>query len=453
MIVMKFGGSSVGDAPRIRTVLDLVRRELPRKPIVVASAHKGVTNLLVKTGERAKAGEVDLAELERIHYTIADELGVSREPLKGLLAELAALLRGISLVRELSPRSTDYVLSFGERLACRTIAAFFEKSGLPAEVLDAGEIGLITDDQFGEARPLPEHEARLHQALDGYVDRTGKVAVVTGFIGKNRAGDITTLGRNGSDYSAAIVGAAIRAEAIQIWTDVDGVMTADPSIIPEALPIARMSFSEASEVAFYGGKVLHPATLIPAVRKGIPVRVLNTFRPDAPGTVISEEGTRSEGVVKSIVYKEKQTIVNIESSRMLGQSGFMQRIFEVFGRLGVSVNLVSTSEVSVSVTTGQAKRLPEAEVALRQFADVSIEPGKSVVCVVGEGMRSTPGVSGDIFDAVKEAGSNVLMISQGATHINISFVVDDADVKRVVQCLHDKFFAGRKALRPAGTVT
>jgi aspartate kinase len=450
MIVMKFGGSSVGDAPRIRTVLDLVRRELPRNPIVVASAHKGVTNLLVKLGDRAKAGDVDLGDLERLHVRIAEDLGVPADPIREHLSELSTLVKGISLVRELSPRSSDYVLSFGERISCRTLAAFFTKSGLPAEAFDAGDIGLVTDDRFGEARPLPEHEEKLRRFLSDYRARTGKVPVVTGYIGKNRAGDITTLGRNGSDYSAAIVGAAVNAEEIQIWTDVDGVMTADPSIIPEALPIERMSFAEAAELAYYGGKVLHPATLVPAVRKGIPVLVLNTFRPESKGTVIVEQGERYERVVKSIVYKEKQHLVNIESSRMLGQSGFMQRIFEVFGRLGVSVNMVSTSEVSVSVTTDNARRLPDVEAELRQFADVTVEPGKSIVCVVGEGMRSTPGISADIFDAVRASGANVLMISQGASHINISFVVEDADVKRVVKSLHDKFFAGRKVLRPVG---
>ncbi len=447
---MKFGGSSVGDAQRIRTVLGLVRRELPRKPIVVASAHKGVTNLLVKLGERAKAGEVDISEIERLHHQIAKDLGVGTDHIQDCLSELAILVKGISLVRELSPRSSDYVLSFGERISCRTIAAFFTKSGLPAEAFDAGEIGLVTDDRFGEARPRPEHEEKLNRFLTDFMARTGKVPIVTGYIGKSRAGDITTLGRNGSDYSGAIVGAALNAEEIQIWTDVDGVMTADPSIIPEALPIERMSFAEAAELAYYGGKVLHPATLVPAVRKGIPVLVLNTFRPESKGTVIVEKGERYEGVVKSIVYKEKQLLVNIESGRMLGQSGFMQRIFEVFGRHGVSVNMVSTSEVSVSVTTDNAKRLPDVAADLKQFADVSIEPGKSIVCVVGEGMRSTPGISADIFDGIRDAEVNVLMISQGASHINISFVVDDADVKKTVQSLHDKFFSGRKALKPVG---
>jgi aspartate kinase len=444
MIVMKFGGSSVGDAQRIRTVLDLVRRELPRKPVVVASAHKGVTNLLVKMGERARAGEVDLGELERIHVKIAEDLGVSNEPLKELLSELSILLRGISLVRELSPRSSDYVLSFGERLSCRTLAAFFTKNGLPSEAYDAGDIGLITDDAFGEARPLPEHEERLNRFLADTQPKTGKVPIVTGYIGKTRAGDLSTLGRNGSDYSAAIVGAAIHAEEIQIWTDVDGVMSADPAVVPGAVPIERMSFAEASELAYYGGKVLHPATLIPAVKKGIPVLVLNTFRPESKGTVVMEAGTRYEGVVKSIVYKERQVLINIESSRMLGQSGFLQRIFEVFGRHRVNINMVSTSEVSVSVTTDNPKRLPECEADLKQFADVTVEPGKSIVCVVGEGMRSTPGIPGDIFAAVKEANVNVLMISQGASHINISFVVEDAEVVKVVRSLHDKFFAGRK---------
>ena len=437
MIVLKFGGSSVANAERIRNVCKIVKARADRKPLVVASAFKGITDLLFLLGEEALKGQdVTTEEITRRHQDVLRELGLDPDLLKTEIAELSVLLKGISLVKELTPRTLDYVVSFGERLSTRAIAAYFTKEGLPAEQHDAFDIGLLTDDEFGNAQPLPEADPEIRR----HVSRMQKVPVITGYVGKTRSGDITTLGRNGSDFSASIIGAAIGAEEIQIWSDVDGIMTADPRIVPGARPIGSLTFDEAGELAYYGGKVLHPATIIPAVRKQIPVRCLNTFKPDQPGTtIVPEPKTPSKGI-KSIAHNLRNLMLTITTPRMLQGHGFLARIFDIFGRHKISVDMVSTSEVSVSVTLDSTRNLEAAVSDLRQFAEVLVEKDKAIICVVGEGLRSTPGIAGDIFQALKEAGVNILMISQGASKINTAFVVDDADCQKAVQALHRKFF-------------
>jgi aspartate kinase len=437
MIVMKFGGSSVSDGARIRNVIEIVRERLPRRPIVVASAFRGITDDLFAAAEEALAGRDALPEkVKARHQAVLADLGLPADLVKDVFAELAVLLKGISLVKELTPRTLDYVVSFGERLSTRIIAAAFEKAGVPSTQHDAFDIGMLTDDQFGAAQPLPEAEAELRRHLEPMT----RLPIVTGYVGKTRGGDITTLGRNGSDYTATILGAAVGAEEIQIWSDTDGVMTADPRLVPTAKPIAFLTFDEASELAYYGGKVLHPSTIIPAVRKGIPVKVLNTFSPSHPGTtIVSKLDTPQKGV-KSIAHHLSNIVVNIRSSRMLMGHGFLARLFGVFAEHRVVVNMVSTSEVTVSVTVDSPRRLDAAVEALSKFADVTVEEKRTVVCVVGEGLRSTPGVAGLVFEALRKAGVNVLMISQGASKINVAFVVDDRDAESAVRALHRQFF-------------
>jgi aspartate kinase len=447
MIVMKFGGSSVSDAPRIRGVIEIVRSRLDRKPIVVASAFRGVTDELFAAAEEALSGHDGLPDKIRArHHAVIADLGLAPDLVKDVLAELSVLLKGISLVKELTPRTLDYVVSFGERLSTRIIAAAFEKAGVPASQHDAFDIGMLTDDHFGGAQPLPEAEAELRRHL---ADRD-RLPIVTGYVGKTRGGDITTLGRNGSDYTATILGAAVGAEEIQIWSDTDGVMTADPRIVPTARPIAFLTFDEASELAYYGGKVLHPSTIVPAVAKGIPVKVLNTFKPSHPGTTIVSKLDAPQAGVKSIAHHLSNYVVNIRSSRMLMGHGFLARLFGVFAEHRVVVNMVSTSEVTVSVTVDSPRRLDEAVESLSKFADVTVEEKRAVVCVVGEGLRSTPGVAGLVFEALREAGVNVLMISQGASKINVAFVVADADAEAAVRALHRKFFDDPKGSPVAG---
>jgi aspartate kinase len=437
MIVMKFGGSSVANAEKIRHVIDIVRGRLPRKPLVIVSAFRGVTDDLFRLGEQAVQGTAPSIEpVRKRHQEALRELGLDGAMLDPLLSELETLLKGVSLVKELSPRSLDYIVSFGERLSSRVIAAAFVKAGIPAEQHDAFDLGLLTTDEHGSAQPLPEADAEILAK----VAKLTKLPIVTGYIGKTKSGSITTLGRNGSDYSATIFGAGVNAEEIEIWSDVDGIMTADPRLAPNAKPIEALTFAEASELAYYGGKVLHPATITPAVRKGITVRCLNTFKPDHPGTIIVAETKGRGPVIKSIAHNLKNVILTISAPRMLQGHGWLARIFEVFARHKVSIDMVSTSEVSVSVSVDSHRNLDLALEDLRKFSDVAVEKDRCIVCVVGDGIRNTPGIAGDIFQALKEGQVNVLMISQGASKINVAFVVEDADAQKAVQALHRKFF-------------
>ncbi len=439
MIVMKFGGSSVSDAARIERVVGIVRKRLRQKPILVVSAFRGVTDELLALAREARGGRLArLDGVEARHREAAAALGVPAAAIEPLLKDLRELARGISLLREASPHALDRAASFGERLSARLIAAAFEKAGIPAQACDAPALGLVTNDRFGCADPLPEAEAALRRGLA----RVKALPVVTGFIGRTKNGEITTLGRNGSDYSATILGAAAGCSEVQIWSDTDGVMTADPRIAPKALPLERLSFAEAGELAYYGGKVLHPHTLVPAIRKKIPVRVLNTFKPDHPGTRILA-GRAAEAGVKSIAFKRGQIIVTVASPDMLMRHGFLARIFEVFARHEISLNMVTTSEVSVSMTVDTPRHLDAAARELSREFQVKIEPKKAVICAVGEGIRSTPGVAASVFGAIKRAGINVLMISQGASKINVAFIVEEKDVERSVRALHRQFFEGR----------
>lgn len=440
MIVMKFGGSSVAGAEKIGRVVGIVRARLARKPVLVVSAFRGATDDLLALAREALGGDMSrLDAISRRHRDAAAELGADAAPLEPLLEELAALARGISLLQELTPRTLDRVASFGERLSARLIAAAFAKAGVPARAVDAFAAGLVTDERFGAAAPLPEADAALRAAFD----EIRGLPVVTGFVGRTRAGEITTLGRNGSDYSATILGAALGAEEIEIWSDTDGIMTADPRLVPSAQPLGTLSFAEACELAYYGGKVLHPHTLVPAMSKDIPVRVLNTFKPEHPGTAIVAHPPKAAAgapVLKSIAFKRHQLIVSASSPRMTSGPGFLSRIFAAFARHEIDVDMVATSEVSVSATTGSERNVARAAAELSAEFDMSVERGQAVICAVGDGIQSVPGVAADVFSAVRSAGVNVRMISQGASKNNVAFVVEDADVESAVRALHDRFF-------------
>jgi len=443
MIVMKFGGTSLGDAERVSTVCDLVMAE-ERDPLVVVSGHSKVTDMLIRVATEALGGRIEdgLEEVRERHMEIIRALGLSDAIIAGNIRTLGELLRGIFLVKELTPRTLDFVMSFGERMSSKVVAAALQARGVDAAAVNSYELGFITDSEYGNARPLDEAADDIQAA---YAHYAGKQVVTTGFIGKNKAGEITTIGRSGSDYSASFFGGALGADEIQIWTDVDGVLTADPSIIPQAKPLDRMTFSEASEVAYYGGEVLHPGTMRPAISRGIPVRVKNTFKPDAPGTLIVPDSDRlADGEVKSIVYKENVVLVHVESTRMLLRHGFMAKLFDALGRHGVIVDMIATSEVSVSMTTDSMRGVAEAAEELRADADINsevrVEENKAVVCVVGKGMRHVVGLAARVFSAVARSGVNIEMISQGASEINIAFVVSNADIEPAVAALHGEFF-------------
>jgi aspartate kinase len=436
MIVMKFGGSSVADRAQIEKVLAIVRGRAARRPVVVSSAHKGVTNALIAAGEAARRGDLHAARpvIER-QRAIARGLGCADALLDPFFEELTDLCHGVRLVRELSPRSLDYIASFGERMAVRVLADFFTREGLPSRAHDVFDLGFVTDSTFGGARPLPGYEARMRAAFEREAP-AGVVPVVTGFIGKDEAGEITTVGRNGSDLTATLVAAAIGAEEVEIWSDTDGVMTADPAVVAGARNIPRMSFEEAAELAYFGSRMLHPATLLPAMQHGVPVRVLNTNRPEHPGTVITGEGEERPRPVTSVAYKEGQCVVTVTSPRMFAQGGFLAEVFEITARHGVVVDVVATSEISLSFTAGDARRVEAALPDLQAIGDCAVARGKAILAVVGAALPRRPGAASWILGAVAEAGVNVEVLSYAAGSINLTMVIDEADVDRAVRALH-----------------
>jgi len=434
MQVLKFGGTSVGIPEHAEQALRIVRERAGRDPIVVVSALSGVTNLLVEIAGAGAARAAALARLRERHLGHARAMGLDVAPVEAWLAPLAADVAGAREGEAFPPEARDRLLAHGERLSALLFAAALSARGTPARAVVAGEAGLVTDERFGEASPLPEAAERLARGLT----HRDAVPIVTGFLGATRDGRVTTLGRGGSDYSAAIVGAALGAEAIEIWTDTNGMLSADPRVVPEARPVPNLSFAEACELAYFGAKVLHPKTLLPAMERGIPVRILNTSRPDDPGSLITATAAAAPAGwrVKSIASKQGITAVTIASTRMLLAHGFLARVFEVFGRHHVVVDLVTTSEVSISVTVDDASRLGPALAELEGIGRVEVREGLAVVAVVGEGAPTQVGLAGHVFTLLGGIGVPVEMISQGASRVNLSFVVAARESDRVVRLLH-----------------
>ncbi len=440
MLVMKFGGTSVKDVTQIHKVLEITRGRLARKPVLVCSAHKGVTDKLINAGHAAAAtGKADPSAIFEQQRAVARAAGCKDDLMEPFFREIEDLLRGIALVREASKRSIDYLSGFGERMSCRVIAEYFTRQGLKAQAFDAFDLGYITDENFGSARPIPGYEKMMEFEFAKKVPKD-TIAIITGFVGKTQKGDLTTVGRNGSDFTATCFAAGLNAQECEIWTDTDGVMTADPSLIKDAKSIPVMSFAEASELAYYGGRVLHPSTLLPAIKRNIPVRVLNTNRPEHPGTVITEKGGDNGLPITSIAYMENQAVITIESTLMLGQPGFLAKVFDVMGRNGIDIDMISTSEVSVSMTCHELPNLNEAVRQLEQFGRTSLVTDKTIVCVVGKNVKEQKGLAAKVFTALRDSDVNVEMISQGANKINLSFLIDDAAIARAVPALHKALF-------------
>jgi aspartate kinase len=439
VIVMKFGGASQANPERIRNCAEIVLERLDQQPLVVVSAISGITDALISAARSALEGEVDapFRAIQTRHVEILQGLGLSPDLVEVELNGLRDLLHGISLVKELTLRTIDFVMSFGEAMSSKIMAAQLREMGAKSEVIPSVDLGFCTDSNFSNAQVLAETYDNIPRLLEGrHQDR---VVVTTGFIGKNHRGEITTIGRSGTDYTAAVFGASLGASEIQIWKDVDGVMTADPAVIKNAKLLKTMSFVEASELAYYGAEVLHPSTIAPAVKRDIPVRVLNTLKRNEPGTVVAK-GPCPEPPVKSVVYKEDLTLIDVFSPRMLMEGGFMARLFNVLEKHGVIIDMISTSEVSLSMTSDSVEGIPAAVEEIREFAEVSVDKGQTIVCLVGEGMRSGIGIAARVFAAVRDAKVNVRMISQGSREINIAFLVRNQDIDVTIRALHREFF-------------
>lgn len=445
--MLKFGGSSVADATCLRRVAALVREAAPGGALVVLSAMGKTTDALFRAGRAAREGDArraleEAAGVIEKHRAVARELFGASPPaelereLEAQFTELEAVLRGVSLLRELSMRSMDALASHGERLSTRLFAALLASQGVACALVDARDV-MRTDERFGEAQPQRDAIARLAAEHIAPAVAAGRVVVTQGYIGATADGRTTTLGRGGSDWTAALLGAALRAEEVQIWTDVEGVYTADPRVVPGAGPIEELSFAEAAELAAFGAKVLHPETIQPAVEARIPVTVRHTERPRGRFTTIRER-VESGRPVTALASRGPISIVTVTSSRMLAQAGFLARLFEVFGRLDVSVDLVATAEVSVSLSVEADAPLDALRKELERFARVEVATERALVALVGERLKQTSGVAARAFRALEDV--NVELISMGANEINLSVVVARADEHDAVRRLHAAFF-------------
>ena len=449
MIVVKFGGTSVGDAEAIKRSAEIVRGRLDRSPIVVVSALGGATNALLAVGEQSAKGHLigalrGVETLRDRHLTEcdnllgktpeADEIGAE---LSAMFDELAHLAEALSTLGHVTPRSLDAMASYGEQLSSSLVAAYFTRCGIDAEYVDAREV-MVTDDKFMEAEPQTETIATRAREIIHPLVQKGKVPVMGGFIGSTTSGVTTTLGRGGSDYSASLVGAALNADAIEIWTDVDGMLTADPRVVKGSKLIEQIRFDEASELASFGAKVLHPNTIAPAVRLGIPVFIYNSRRPEGKGTRITFDAPHRR--VSAIAGKTDVTVVKVTAARMLLAHGFLRRVFEIFERNQTSVDVVATSEISVSVTIDDAARLDALLVDLRSLGDVSIERNRGIIAIVGAGICDAGGAMGRALMALGEV--EIHMMSLSATGINLTVIVNQDAVEPAIKRLHKEFFGG-----------
>jgi len=436
MIVMKFGGTSVGNADRIRNLSKIVSENIHRKPIVVVSAFNGVTDHLINLAYNALKGDLNLDWIINRHFNVMEELGLEFDLLKEEFKELEVVLKGISYLKELNAKILDLVMSFGERISSKIIAEYLNETGINARQFNAYDIGLITDSNFGNAEVLEQSYENINKHLSNLKDC---VPVITGFIGKDPKGRITTLGRGGSDYTATIIGAAVNAEEVQIWTDVDGVMTTDPKVCPNAKVIDALTYEEAYELAYFGAKVLHPKTILPAKRKNIPVRILNSFNPSNKGTYIVANVERKRKVI-AIVSKKNINIINIHTPKMFLAYGYLYKIFEVFNIRKIPVDLISTSEVNVSLTIENKYEVEELIKDLKEIADVELYTSRASISLVGKEINQEPNIAGKAFSILGEKRINIEMISAGSSKINISFVVNQELADLCVRELHKVFF-------------
>lgn len=441
MIVMKFGGSSVANADRIKHVAEIIQAYKGERPVVVLSAMGDTTDHLLEAADMAVKGTVDIEKIEKLHIETEKQLGVSVPEIKELLGELKTLLTGISMLHELTKRTRDYLVSFGERMSVRMMSAYLCSLGTEAKAFDSWDIGFVSDSNYMAAELLDEVWKNIPKHLDGYKNGTSnEIPIVTGFIAKDKNGIITTLGRGGSDLSATMIGAAMRAKEIQTWKDVDGIMTTDPRIVKEARPVDEVTYEEAQELAMFGSQVLHPRSMIPCRKTRTPVRVKNSYNIKSHGTLIVEEHTGTRPLVTAITKVKNVTLIDIQSSRMLGAAGFLAHIFNQFLKWNISIDVIATSEVSVSLTVDGKADLTGLIEDLKRVADVNVKTGKAIVTIICDASRSSV-IIAKAFDGLSKEGINVQMISQGASKVNISILVDTNQADKTVEAIHSVLFA------------
>jgi aspartate kinase len=445
---MKFGGTSVGDVAAFERVVHAVSSQIDRHPVVVVSAMTKVTDALLAAFEMAKKGDPQaaFAQLEphfERHLDVAEqflpvtgnnpfltEFNYAREELEDLLTRASRRSLPLSMLK-------DAIVSYGEQLSSRLVTEVLKAKGVNARHVDARRV-IVTDDEYGAAQPIWDETEKLVRIELGPMIAADEVPVMGGFIAASRGGETTTLGRGGSDYSAALVAASLSASELQIWTDVTGVMTCDPRICGGARTIPILSYNEAAELAYFGAKVLHPKTIKPAIDYKIPVRVCNTFEPNEIGTMVLAESDEAPNKIKSIAHKKNITILRITSARMLGAYGFMAALFQIFERYRTAIDVISTSEVSVAMTLDNTESLENIVKELERLGEVEVEHGFAVVCVVGEGLRASAGLASKIFSTISDV--NISLVSHGASSVNMTFVVKEEAVGDVIKKLHAEFF-------------
>jgi aspartate kinase len=452
MVVQKFGGTSVADPAAIRRLIAIVRAARARDgrgPAVVVSAMSGVTDVLLGIASAAGSGSgiTDaLARIEQLrerHLAAVHELAAANDhdalttEIRSTLDQLIAVAQALTVLREVSPRTLDVIAAMGELLSSRIVAAALNAAGVEAEWVDARR-AIVTTADHTRATPLPEETARALRTTVGAALDAKRVPVLGGFVGATVDGHTTTLGRGGSDYSGALVGAGVGAREIQIWTDVDGMLTADPRVIRQPRLVPKLSFAEAAELAYFGAKVLHPSTILPAVERNIPVRILNSMRPEGRGTLITAAPSLDGTPLTGLASKRDVIVVDITSTRMLMAYGFLRRVFEVFERFSTAVDVVTTSEVSVSVTVDDPKSLPAITDALSEFAEVSTEREMALLCAVGDRLRDEPKIAAQVVGVLEEVP--LKMISQAASRRNITVVLRQSDLGHAMERLHEEFF-------------
>ena len=460
---MKFGGSSLADATSIRNAARIVQRFSPEnKIVVVASAMNDTTERLLEIGELAQKKENArvrkiLGITQRLHVKTTRSISsrkTSRELLdriNQLNTDLEKTVEGISHLRELTPRSRDYLLSFGERLSAPILAAAIRNLGFKAQSLTGGEAGIASDDKFGEAKPLAElsyHEIR--RRLDPMLAKN-QIPVVTGFIAATVDGTITTLGRGGSDYTASILGAALNTDEIWIWTDVDGLMTADPRIVKDARVLRTVSFGEALELSYFGAKMMHPRAMQPAAQRKIPVRIRNSSKPTLEGTLVSSGETGAGRVVKAVSIIRSVGIVTVSGTGMIGSPGAAAKVFMALGSSNVNVMMISQGSSEATISCIVARKDTDNAVRALQLAllgqglvdRVTAEKDACIIAVVGSGMKGTPGVAARIFGAVARKKINVRVVAQGSSEHNVSFVVSEDQGPEAVRAIHEEFQLGK----------
>ena len=460
-VTMKFGGSSLANSERVDRVANLIKDrirpppnedgtesdEVPVRPrAVICSAMGKTTNNLLSAGQLALEGRVDIEALRTLHVTTCNDFDLpehTRDEVLGLLEECEDMLNGVRLIQELSPKSLDQLVSYGERCSVRIMAARLNQIGIPAQAFDAWDVGVYTDDNYGDAKLLPNAVDSIKERFASRID-PNVVAVVTGFIGHNTKGRITTLGRGGSDLTATAIGAALSVDEVQVWKDVDGILTADPRLVGNAIPVSRVSYEEASELAYFGAQVLHPIAMQPALRADIPVRVKNSYNPSAPGSLIDGEGD-PDRTITAITCKRDVTLMDIKSLQMLGAYGFLSAVFSQFEKRRVSVDVLASSEVSISVTLDKKQSQGDIKSLrrdLESFAEVELKRDRAILTLIADVKRSSD-VLATVFRSFSANGIMVEMMSQGASKVNISFIVKEDQIDDAILQLHSCFFEGQ----------